>query len=508
MLEKSWKILKSGSDIRGTAIDTQDGAEINLTNAVIEKIMLAFGKWITEKTELEPSAITVAIGHDSRLSASRIKNVCINTLRAIGINVYDCSLASTPAMYTAISALKCAAAIEITASHQPYDRNGLKFFTAEGGVTGGDIEDILEKAQNITESTPSEVQGSIRKINIMDYYSEKIKKLITDNIECKLGKKPLDGIKIVVDAGNGAGGFFVDKILKPLGADTEGSQFLDPDGNFPNHIPNPEDSNAITSIVNLTKESEADLGIIFDTDVDRVAVVGKNGLPITDEKMIALTSLIALKDNPDAIIVTDSVTSNHLEDFIRKHQGSQFRYKRGYNNVISMAKKINKKGGNCPLAIETSGHAAFRENNFIDDGAYLAAKIIIELAHIKSQGLNFNELIKDLRESKEKATVRMEIKSETPTEYADKILNHIKNYANSNRNMELDTENIEGIRINFTEKHRKGWAIIRKSLHDPEIVLHAESEVIGGIKGIFKILKSCLARFDMLDKSQISNNGI
>lgn len=504
MLEEAWANLKSGSDIRGIAVDTENGAKINLTNSVIERIMLAFGSWISEKTELEPSAITVAIGHDSRLSAGRIKNVCINTLRAIGINIYDCSLASTPAMYTAISALKCSAAIEITASHQPFDRNGLKFFTSEGGATSEDIENILEKAQNLTETIPSASEGNVRKINLMDYYSEKIKKLITDNIKCEEGRKPLENIKIVVDAGNGVGGFFVENILKPLGANTEGSQFLNPDGNFPNHIPNPEDRKALESIVNLTKESGADLGIIFDTDVDRVAVVGKNGRLIADEKMIALASLIALKDNPDAIIVTDSITSNHLKDFISKHQGSQFRYRRGYNNVISMAKKINKKGGSCPLAIETSGHAAFRENNFIDDGAYLAAKIIIEVAHTKSQGLTINELIKDLRESKEKATVRMEIKHEKPTEYADKILNHIKNYANSNRNIELDNENIEGVRISFTEKHRKGWAIIRKSLHDPEIVLHAESEAIGGVKGIFKVIKSCLGRFDMLDKSQIS----
>ena len=505
MLEKSWKNLKSGSDIRGIAINKEDGNKIDLTNSVVEKIMVSFGNWISQKTELGANAITVAIGHDSRLSANRIKNVCINTLRAVGFNVYDCSLASTPAMYTAISALKCSAAIEITASHQPANQNGLKFFTAEGGVSSQDIDDILKGAQNTTEITPNPVPGNIRKINIMEQYCTRIRELISKNINID-NPKPLDGIKIVVDAGNGVGGFFVENILKPLGADTAGSKFLDPDGNFPNHIPNPENREALESITFLTRESGADLGIIFDTDVDRVAVVAKNGKLIAGEKLIALTSLIALKNNPNSIIVTDSVTSDHLKDFITKNQGTQFRYKRGYNKVISMAKKINQKGGNCPLAIETSGHAAFRENNFIDDGAYLAAKIIIEATHAKSQGLAINELIKDLRESKEKSTIRMEIKHENPTEYADKILSHIKNYAGSSRNMELDSTNIEGVRIDFTEKYRKGWAILRKSLHDPEIVLHAESEAIGGLKGILKAIKSCLGRFDMLDKSQLSIN--
>ena len=300
MLEEFWRNLKSGSDIRGVAASMTGNTEINLTNDVIEKIMVAFGIWIAEKTELEPNAITVAIGHDSRISANRIKNVCINTLRSMGINVYDCSLASTPAMYMAISALKCSAAIEITASHHPADRNGLKFFTSEGGISAENIEDILEKAQNITEIMPSAILGNVRKINLMDYYCEKIKKLITDNIKCEENKKPLENINIVVDAGNGAAGFFVENILKPLGANTEKSQFLEPDGTFPNHVPNPENNEAIESIVALTKNSDADLGIIFDTDVDRVAVVGKGGKLIADEKLIALASLIALKNNPNA----------------------------------------------------------------------------------------------------------------------------------------------------------------------------------------------------------------
>ncbi len=504
MLDQFWKNLKSGSDIRGIAVGGEDGSKIDLTNEVVEKIMFAFGNWISEKTELDANSITIAIGHDSRISASRIKNVCINTLRTLGINVYDCSLASTPAMYMAIPSLKCSASIAITASHHPYDRNGFKFFTSEGGVTGEDIEEILEKAQNIEEQIPSPVKGNVRKINMMEYYSEKIRSLIAENIKSDNKNYPLNGMKIVVDAGNGAGGFFVDEILKPLGAETEGSQFLNPDGSFPNHVPNPEDPRALESIVNLTKETGADLGIIFDTDVDRVAVVGKGGTLIADEKLIALSSLIALKSYPNSIIVTDSVTSDHLKRFIQQQGGTQFRYKRGYNNVISMAKKINGKGGNCPLAIETSGHAAFKDNNFIDDGAYLAARIIIEMAQSKMQGKTINDLIKDLSSAKEKKTIRMSITSENPTEYADKILSHIKNYANSNRNTELDKENIEGVRVNFTDRHSKGWIIIRKSLHDPELVLHAECEASGGLNGIFKIIKSCIAKFDMIDKSKLA----
>ena len=106
MLNDFWANLKSGSDIRGVAISTSNDKNVELTNEIIEKIMLGFAKWLAAETDLDYKSITVAVGHDSRLSANRIKNVCINTLRGIGINVYDCALASTPAMYLATSTLK------------------------------------------------------------------------------------------------------------------------------------------------------------------------------------------------------------------------------------------------------------------------------------------------------------------------------------------------------------------------------------------------------------------
>lgn len=503
MLDKFWDHVKSGSDIRGTAMASESTKTPELTNEIFEKIMLAFAQWISEKTGLDYCDITIAIGHDSRLSATRIKNVCINTLRGVGINIYDCSLCSTPAMYMATSVLTCSAAIEITASHHPWDRNGLKFFTAEGGITPGDVEEILLKAQN-NQSPPPTQKGNVRAINLMEYYQEKIKKMICDNIQNVDNKqRPLVGTKIVIDAGNGAGGFFAKNILEPLGADTEGSSYLDPDGNFPNHVPNPENTEALESIVRITKNANADLGIIFDTDVDRVAVVDKDGTLISSEKMIALASRIALKDNPDSIIVTDSVTSDHLKEFIGKYNGTQFRYKRGYNNVITMAKKINTKGMNCPLAIESSGHAAFKENKFIDDGAYLAAKIIVEMVNLKSEGKTLKDVLKNLKTAKEQVTIRIPINSEDTDKDSTKILNYLKNHAHSNRDMECDQENIEGVRINVIKKQNKGWFIIRKSVHDPELVLHAEAEVAGGLKNIINSIKSSLKHFHELDISKL-----
>lgn len=187
-------------------------------------------------------------------------------------------------------------------------------------------------------------------------------------------------MKIIVDAGNGSGGFYAEKVLKNLGADVEGSQFLDPDGMFPNHIPNPENKEAMDSISKATVNSNADLGIIFDTDVDRAAIVDSKGMEINKNSLIALISNIVLRENPGSTIVTDSVTSIGLNEYISEHGGVHHRFKRGYKNVINEAIRLNNEGISAPLAIETSGHAALKENYFLDDGAYLVSKIIINAA--------------------------------------------------------------------------------------------------------------------------------
>lgn len=502
-----WQKIKSGSDIRGVASDSVNGEEVTLTNEVIEKITLAFALWISQKTNLEYPSITVALGHDSRESALRIKNVIINSLRSLGISVYDCSLTSTPAMFMATSALSCTASIEITASHHPANRNGLKFFTAYGGLSEEDIEEILEIAQSEQEFSMDK-KGTVRSVDLMHHYCEKLKNLIKEKVNSKKNyKKPLKGLKIVVDAGNGAGGFFAKDVLADLGANIKGSKFLNPDGRFPNHMPNPEEQSAMESIIDAVKKNGADLGIIFDTDVDRVAVVDSSGEEISGNRLLALASKIVLEENPGSIIVTDSVTSDYLKDFIEELGGTQFRYKRGYHNVITMAKAIDEKGGNCPLAIETSGHAAFKENKFIDDGAYFACKIIIELVKLKEKNKNLEDDLKGFLSAKEKVIIKFPIKADeiNINNTGMKILNDFKSYCESSKNIVLEKENIEGVRITFKtkSKNQKNWMLFRKSVHDSVLILYAESYVKNGLKPMLKLVNPFFEAQTKLDVSNI-----
>ena len=140
----------------------------------------------------------------------------------------------------------------------------------------------------------------------------------------------------------------------------------------------------MASICQAVKAAGADLGVIFDTDVDRGAAVDSQGEEINRNRLVALASAIALEGNPGGTIVTDSITSDGLKEYIEKTLGGKHhRFKRGYKNVINEALRLNGEGVNCPLAIETSGHAAMRENHFLDDGAYLVTKILIKMASLR-----------------------------------------------------------------------------------------------------------------------------
>ncbi|HPU58635.1 MAG TPA: phosphomannomutase/phosphoglucomutase, partial [Candidatus Avimonas sp.] len=139
MLKPFWKDLKSGTDIRGVAVEGVAGQPVNLTDDVVDSIAAGFAEWLIGKTGKKAEEITVSVGRDSRLSGPRIRDAVVNSLTGRGINVIDCGLASTPAMFMTTKDLNCDAAVQITASHHPFNRNGLKFFTPAGGLEGSDI---------------------------------------------------------------------------------------------------------------------------------------------------------------------------------------------------------------------------------------------------------------------------------------------------------------------------------------------------------------------------------
>ncbi len=338
------------------------------------------------------------------------------------------------------------------------------------------------------------------KFNLIDLYAAHLRKAICKGLSAEETDKPLAGLKIVVDAGNGAGGFFAEKILSPLGASTEGSQFLNPDGNFPNHIPNPENKAAMESIQQATVKAGADLGLIFDTDVDRMSAVLSDGSEVNRDAIIALVAAILAPDYPGSTIITDSVTSDRLTYFLEEVLGlKHLCYMRGYKNVINKQKELNGKGQVCPLAMETSGHGALLENYFLDDGAYLAVKMVVALAKAKKNGASLGSLIEKLPPLVEEGEYRFKIKAEDFKSYGKKVLEEFKKRALA-KGYNLP-ENFEGVRLLFKGEDVKGWILLRMSLHDPVMPMNIEGSRKGDLARLVKIAGQLLEGFDQLDTS-------
>ncbi len=492
MLNEFFKQFKSGTDIRGVALEGVAGQNVNLTDEVIQKMADGFVLWLAQRVNKAPDRLKIAVGRDSRISGPHIMQLTTQRFCAAGAAVLCCGLASTPSMFMTTVDLGCDGALQITASHHPYNRNGLKFFTRDGGLEGSDIEAILEFAQNDAHPAAKD-GGSITVVDYMSDYAKGLREKIKQEVSAADYDHPLRGFHIVVDAGNGAGGFYADKVLAPLGADTSGSRYLDPDGMFPNHVPNPEDATAMASICEAVRENNADLGVIFDTDVDRGGAVDSKGNEINRNRLVAVAAAIALEGNDGGTIVTDSITSAGLKAFIEKDLGGKhYRYRRGYKNVIDKALELNAQGVNCPLAIETSGHAAMRENYFLDDGAYLCTKIIIKAAQLRQQGKELSDLTADLKEPLESREIRFQITEKDFRACGERIIAQLTAYAAQQDGWQLADDNREGVRVSFDKAHGDGWFLLRLSVHDPIMPLNIESDSEGGADVIYKQLQAFL----------------
>ena len=589
LLERLRK-LQNGSDIRGIACSGIEGEVPNLLRRETQALATAFVSFLTERSQTDVARpLSVAVGRDSRVTGPLLQEIFLETLRHLGVIAIDCAMASTPAMFmaTQFSDFACDGAVMITASHLPFNRNGFKFFTKEGGLQKEDITYLVEKAASLypmeradwtyPEATadsrypaekaaplyPAEKATSLYPIDEGPIGANQIGMGLAEDCPVREGdekalwetdlaemnravasyspddapiqselmkaycaflrnkikedtgeqEEPLRGLHIVVDSGNGAGGFYAAQVLAPLGADVTGSLYLCPDGTFPNHTPNPEDKKAMVEIRRAVLENQADLGLIFDTDVDRSAAVTAAGREVARNGIVALAAVIAAQGHPGATIVTDSITSTQLTAFLEDTLGlSHLRFQRGYKNVINKALELNAEGTDCPLAIETSGHAALRENYFLDDGAYLATKIVIQAANLAKEGRTIEDLLAALKEPIEATEVRLKIRAKDYSALGDAVLQSLEKEASNKagRSSGLTAKevspNYEGVRLNFWENGRQfGWCLLRKSLHDPLLPLNIEADEEGGVAKIAAAIYPILSRFADLDTAPLAS---
>ncbi|KAF8772554.1 hypothetical protein HU200_005511 [Digitaria exilis] len=521
--------LQNGPDVRGVALEGEMGRAVDLTPLAVEVIAESFGEWLREQQQqqLGSEELRVSVGRDPRLSGPRLSAALFAGLARAGCAVFDMGLATTPAcfMSTILPRFNYDASIMMTASHLPYTRNGLKFFTKRGGLTSANVENICDRAAHkyvarkmgLGRGASGMPPPVVMRVDLMSAYAQHLRDIIKQRVAHPTHHDtPLNGFKIIVNAGNGCGGFFAWDVLEKLGADTTGSLHLQPDGTFPNHMPNPEDATAMSLTRGAVLAHGADLGVVFDTDVDRSGVVDDTGEAINGDRLIALMSAIVLGEHPGTMVVTDARASDGLTRFIESRGGGHCLYRVGYRNVIDKGVQLNAEGVETHLMMETTGHGALKENYFLDDGAYMVVKIIIEMVRMKLAGSEggVGSLIADLEEPAESVLLRMNILGET--KYAKQngitVVEAFKKYIEGDKlsgwvlddcgdcsvgeGCLVDT-NDQPIDVDaymyraklFHENKRPvGMVHIRQSVHNPNIALNMQSYVPGGCKSMARDL--------------------
>ncbi|CAK7326758.1 unnamed protein product [Dovyalis caffra] len=496
--------LQNGSDVRGVALEGEKGRTVDLSPPAVEAIAESFGEWVINGLEKEKGRVVenvkVSLGRDPRLSGASLSVAVFAGLGRAGCLVFDMGLATTPAcfMSTLLPPFTYDASIMMTASHLPY-----------------------------TLSTMFKTPPA--RVDFMSNYAKHLRDIIKERVNHPLHyDSPLEGFQIIVNAGNGSGGFFTWDVLDKLGADTFGSLNLNPDGMFPNHMPNPEDKTAMALTRAAVLENSADLGIVFDTDVDRSGVVDKEGNPINGDRLIALMSAIALREHPGTTIVTDARTSMGLTSFITDRGGQHCLYRVGYRNVIDKGVQLNKDDIETHLMMETSGHGALKENYFLDDGAYMVLKIIIEMVRMKLAGSDegIGSLIKDLEEPLESVELRMNIISEPRHAKARgmEAIETFRSFVEEGRleGWELDScgdcwvsdgclvdlkddpasvdAHMYRVKVSDEKQGQHGWMHLRQSIHNPNIAVNMQSMVPGGCLSMTNILRDKFLLASGMDK--------
>ena len=522
--------LQNGPDVRGVALEGENGRAVDLTPLAVEVIAESFGEWLREELQQLESGrdggeVRVSVGRDPRLSGARLGAALFAGLARAGCSVFDVGLATTPAcfMSTKLPRFSYDASIMMTASHLPYTRNGLKLFMKRGGLTSGEVEGVCDRAARKYVARKMGLGGGrgmppvVMRVDLMSAYAQHLRNIIKERVAHPTHyDTPLKGFKVIVNAGNGCGGFFTWDVLEKLGADTTGSLHLEPDGKFPHHMPNPEDTTAMSLTRDAVLDHGADLGVVFDTDVDRSGVVDATGAAINGDRLIALMSAIVLDEHPGTTVVTDARTSDGLTRFIQARGGHHCLYRVGYRNVIDKGVQLNADGVETHLMMETTGHGALKENNFLDDGAYMVVKIIIEMVRMRLVGLegSVGTLIMDLEEPAESKLMRMNILGEAKyakqrgTQAVETFRNHIQEGklngwvlddcgdCSVSQGCLVDTNDdpfdVDAYmyRAKFFDEYKGelGWVHIRQSVHNPNIAINMQSSIPGGCKSMAKDL--------------------
>ena len=443
-------------DIRGIV-----GKDID-TN-VAEKLGKAFGSYVQEFLNEN----VVIVGHDNRDSSEELSENLIKGLNSTGIDVIDIGLATTPMVYYARKKLDIGPAIQITASHNPAEYNGFKMCLEkqEESIYGDKIQEIREYAEKEQFLTG---EGRLRKCEILDDYIDQI----VDKV--KLGSKKL---KVVVDSGNGTASIVAEKLLKKLGTEVV-PIYCDLDPSFPNHHPDPSVAKNLEDLAKKVVEENADIGIGYDGDGDRIGVVDEKGNMIFGDFYMLIIWRDIISKYPNANALVEVKCSQSLWDELEKI-GAKPEFIRTGNPYIKAAMKEK----NVPFSGEMSGHIFFRDEYYgFDDAAYAAARILRILSNTEKTA---SQLLDGINKYIATPEITYNVEESVKFDIIEKAVKYFKDKGEK-------VIDVDGARVVFKD----GWGLIRASNTSPKITIRYEAktqEELDHIKNEFdKMLKNVM----------------
>jgi phosphomannomutase/phosphoglucomutase len=429
------------------AYDIRGIVDRTLTVEAVEAIGQAIGSEAQARGKR-----AVCIGRDGRLSGPALAQALGRGLQKSGVDVIDIGRVTTPILYFAAHHLGTGSGVMVTGSHNPPDYNGLKMMLAGETLSGDDIQKLRRRLET---GDLKRGAGRIRSQDVGNAYLERV----TGDI--KLKRK----IRIAVDCGNGIPGAFAPALYRKLGCEVE-ELFCEVDGTFPNHHPDPSQPENLKDLIAALKKGNAEIGLAFDGDGDRLGVVTKAGKVIFPDRQLMLFAADVLKRNPGGEILFDVKCTRNLAPWIRKHGGRPTMWKTGHSLI-----KAKMKETGALLAGEMSGHIFFKERWYgFDDGLYAGARLLEYLSGVPDIDAALDELPDSLN------TPELQIKLKEGENYA--LIEKLQKTARFPEAREVIT--IDGLRVEYTD----GFGLARSSNTTPVVVLRFEAEDEAALKRI------------------------
>ena len=437
-----------------------------------------FVEWLKQQTQKSEKDIWITIARDARLHSPALEKALAQGITSTGANVILLGLAPTPIGYysevVGVPGYDITASAIITASHNPSEYNGLKMTFNKRTLTEQQIKEVRDITFKNWSNTTEPATGAVENYDIIPDYINEMSKKFGD-----IGK----GIKVVVDSANATGGIVGPELYRKIGCEVI-ELFSEPDGRFPNHHPNPSVEKTLDTLKEVVIKENADIGIAYDGDSDRIGVVDEKGKYLTGDKLLLIYAMDSIENGEKPTVVSEVKCSQVLFDEINKHGGKAVMCKTGHGYIKDMMKETN-----ATLAGEMSGHTFFKDRYYgFDDAIYAGCRIIEIIANHRKNNPNF--VISDMLKPFDKVCSSEEVRFPCPNELKKETLEKVKQCVENDKNLFgsaiKDIITLDGMRIVFDG----GFALIRQSNTEPVFTLRFEAKT----KDECERFKSCMIK--------------